>query len=355
MEPESSSFPISIRGLAARLGVSHVTVSMALRDNPRVSAAQRERIKRAAEELGYRPDPMHYALTSYRDPESTPRNQPTVVWINAWHRPEELRGYKEFALYWKGARQSAAKFGFRLEEVRLEHSMAPARLHELLQKKGTRGILLPPHGSVEPAWEDYPWERFPWDEYPVVRFGRSLRFPEFHMVGPDQFTNTFNAVHRMYERGYKRIGLITFASDIRPRGPRFVAGFLAAGALLESASLPMFAISEPIQPDLVEKFRLWMDAEKPEALFSTVEQKILLKDAGYHVPQDIALAVSSVHDGGADSGIDQQPEEIGRVGFLLLNSLINDGARGIPKIFRENLVEGAWVDGTSLPDRRGLA
>jgi len=33
----------------------------------------------------------------------------------------------------------------------------------------------------------------------------------------------------------------------------------------------------------------------------------------------------------------------------MLNSLINDDTRGIPGIFRQNLVEGSWGDGTSLP------
>ena len=39
------------------------------------------------------------------------------------------------------------------------------------------------------------------------------------------------------------------------------------------------------------------------------------------------------------------------VAIMMLNSLINDGARGIPKIFRQILVEGSWVDGATLPPR----
>ena len=48
----------------------------------------------------------------------------------------------------------------------------------------------------------------------------------------------------------------------------------------------------------------------------------------------------------------QHPEEIGRVGLLMLKSLINDGARGIPPIFRQIQVEGSWSDGDSAPPRR---
>jgi DNA-binding LacI/PurR family transcriptional regulator len=263
-------------------------------------------------------------------------------------KPEELRSYKEFDLYWKGASECAAKFGYRLEEFRLDPQMTPRRLHQILQARGIRGILLPPHGPVQPAWQD-----FPWGEYTVARFGRSLKFPPAHLVTADQLTNTFIAVSKMRERGYRRIGLITFETDLDPRGPHFTAGFLSARELLhDTDSLPIFRIEEPRTADLPQRFRAWMEEERPDALLSTVEQKILLRDAGYRVPEDIPVAVTSVLDGGADSGMDQHPEEIGRVGFLLLNSLINDGQRGIPKIFRQTLVEGTWVDGTSLPDRR---
>jgi hypothetical protein len=90
---------------------------------------------------------------------------------------------------------------------------------------------------------------------------------------------------------------------------------------------------------------------KPDALLSAVDHRELLHKAGYRVPDDIPVAVTSILDGGADSGMDQHPEEIGRVGMLMLNSLSRDGARGVPTIFRQILVEGSWVDGSSLPDR----
>jgi LacI family transcriptional regulator len=348
MEPETTPPRISMREIAARLGVSHVTVSMALRDNPRVSAAMREKVKRTAEELGYRPDPMLNALAAYRNSKSASGIHSAVAWINAWVKPEELRGYQEFDLYWKGASECAAKFGYRLEEFRLDEQMPLHRLHQIFQARNIRGILLPPHGPVQPPWHD-----FPWGEYSVVRFGRSLKFPPAHLVTADQLTNTFIAVCKMRERGYRRIGLLTFETDLDPRGPHFTAGFLSARELLhDSESFPIFRIEEPVTEEVVARFKKWMKKEKPDALLSTVEQKILLRGSGYRVPGDIPVAVTSILDGGADSGMDQHPEEIGRAAFLLLNSEINDGARGIPRYFRQILVEGSWVDGTSLPTRK---
>ena len=86
--------------------------------------------------------------------------------------------------------------------------------------------------------------------------------------------------------------------------------------------------------------------------FRIADLATLLEKAGIKVPHDIAVAGTTVLDMPIPAGIDQHSHEIGRVGFLALNSLINDGAFGIPRIFRQILVEGSWVDGSSLPDRR---
>jgi DNA-binding LacI/PurR family transcriptional regulator len=348
MEPEPAPTRVSLRDIAAHLGVSHVTVSLALRDAPRVSVALREKIKKAADEMGYRPDPMLHALAAYRERKSKPAIHSALAWINAWPRAEDLRLHKEFDLYWKGASEGAAKLGYRLEEFRLDRQMTSSRLHRIFRARNIRGILLPPHGSVQPDWRDFPWE-----EYSVARFGRSLREPGTHLVTADQFANTLLAVNRMRERGYQRIGLVAHEISNDPRGPHFIGGFLGAREQFhDTQSLPMFRFENPVDGDLVTRFRRWMDKEKPDALLSAVDHRELLNRAGYRVPDDIPVAVTSILDGGADSGMDQHPEEIGRVGMLLLNSLIRDGARGIPAIFRQILVEGSWVDGSSLPDRR---
>jgi hypothetical protein len=56
-----------------------------------------------------------------------------------------------------------------------------------------------------------------------------------------------------------------------------------------------------------------------------------------------------VLDGNADAGIYQNPEYIGKAAVEMLISLINHHYTGIPEICRELLIEGKWVDGSSLP------
>jgi LacI family transcriptional regulator len=114
--------------------------------------------------------------------------------------------------------------------------------------------------------------------------------------------------------------------------------------------VPSFRFMQYPIKERAEHFRRWLHEYRPEAILTdTMETLGFLEVSGVRVPQDIGLAVTSVLDGGADSGLDQHGEEIGRTAFLMLNSQINEGARGIPKVLRQLLVEGDWVDGASLP------
>jgi len=57
---------VTLKDLAAELGLSVAAVSMALRNHRKIAAATRERVKAKAAELGYRPDPTLRALADYR-------------------------------------------------------------------------------------------------------------------------------------------------------------------------------------------------------------------------------------------------------------------------------------------------
>lgn len=347
MNPEPENRRYSLRDIARELGVSHAAVSMALRDSPRISAPLKEKIRAFAERVGYRPDPMLAALASYRQSKSNPSIQAALAWINAWPDPDKLHSYREFDAYWRGARAAAEKFGYRLEEFRIGRECSPRRLHQILTTRGIRGLLLPPH-QVQPDWGSFPWE-----SYSIVRFGRSLGEPHTHLVTADQVANTMLAIREILKRGYRRVGLVTDQTRIHESGHLFEGGYLLAQHSIPAGDrVPVMALGAHPAGQRGKAIAAWIKEHRVEAIFTDVaEVPDLLEKQRVRVPDDVALAVTSVLDARADAGIDQHPEEVGRVGFLMLNSLINDGARGIPKIFRQILVEGSWVDGSTLPDR----
>lgn len=344
---ESQPLPrrIGVCEIARQMGLSHATVSMALRDNIRISALTREKVQRHALDAGYRPDPMLKTLVHYRHSKSKAVMKGELAWINAWPAPDQLRSYREFDGYWNGAKAEAEKSGYRLEEFLVTPECSPTRLHQILSVRGIRGILLPPH-AVQPNWSDFPWQ-----DYAVVRFGQSLRFPMTPVVASDQVGNTMLAYTSMRDRGYRRVGFVTGRFELVPHGHLFGVGWLAAQEMVPGEErVPAFTFMVHPVEKRAEFFRRWLDEYRPDAILSDVFEIFdMLEQAGVKVPRDLGLAMTSVLDGGADSGIDQHPEEIGRRAFLMLNSLMDEGRQGEREVLRQLVVEGAWVDGTSLP------
>lgn len=346
-QPKPPRKHVTMRDIATELGISHSTVSLALRNSPRITPAVRERVKDTAAKMGYRPDPMLASLATYRRGLADRPISAAIAWINAWPDPDDIRKHREFDCYWKGAKAAAEKFGYRLEEFRMDAENSPLRLHQILSTRGVRGLLLPPHYH-HPDWGDFPWE-----QYSIVRFGRTLQSPCCHLVTADQVANTMLAYQEIHRRGYRRIGFVAHDTELKYNGIVFELGYLGGQRIVgDSSNLPTLLLGNTKLASTRKHLAAWLKKHKPDAIFTTLpELPGMLADAGIKVPDDIALAATTILDTTVDAGIDQQPQEIGRVAFLMLNSLINDGSLGLPPIFRQVLVEGSWVNGKNLPDR----
>ncbi len=337
---------VTLRDIAKELGISHVTVSLALRDHPRISEATRQRVKQKAEEMGYHPDPMLSALSHYRLTSKEKPIQATLAWINPLQNPDKLLQHEEFSLYWNGAEQIAHQLGFKLEEFRTEDLSLP-RMNDIFKTRNIRGLLIAPL-----SWQttSIDWTKFPWQNYAAVRFGRSSTGPRLNCVTSAQETNTMMAFEQVLNKGYKRIG---FCGAGTPRR-MFSAGYLRAQQLLpKNQQLPIAYFQQDSTPDEQRALaKKWIAKNQPDAII-TDDRNLpeFLNDLGYRVPEEIGLVTTSIHDTQIDAGVDQIPEEIGRAAVRMLIAQINEHQFGIPEIRAQMLVEGRWVDGSMLPDR----
>src|SRR6202030_45269 len=75
----------TIRDIARDTGFHYSTVSLALRDHPRIPDSTKQLIREAAKALGYQPDAMLSALCAYRLRKRLPKEQTVIAWI-ANHR-----------------------------------------------------------------------------------------------------------------------------------------------------------------------------------------------------------------------------------------------------------------------------
>ena len=340
---------VTIRDIAVRIGVSHVTVSLALKNSSRISKGRREQVQKLAKEMGYRPDPILSSLVVYRQSKRPSSIHSAIAWVNHWEHPEALRKVGEFNAYWTGASAAAERFGYRLDEFVWQPDFSPQRFETILQTRNVRGVLIPPHHQ-QPDWGN-----FHWDNFSVIRFGLSVRSPYSHVVTADHLRGVVAAVEKIHSYGYQRIGFVVMAGFDLKLGGSWTGGFIASQKLLQLPNpIPPFLTEEKSdEATFHKKFVQWFHKNKPDAIL-TVDVRVVqaLKKMNLRIPENVAVAATSIIDIPVSAGINQNSEEIGRVAVETLISLINSNDRGRPSVPRRILVEGTWTDGSSLPDRR---
>jgi DNA-binding LacI/PurR family transcriptional regulator len=341
----SSSVRLTQRDLARELGVSYSTVSLALRDSPKIALAQRQRIQKAAREMGYEPNAAATALAQFKHNSSRQPVRAALAWLNARPDPESLFRFHEFALYWKGAVACAEKHGYHLEEFVGRDYRSLKRLEAVLLARGIEGIVVPPHGFT-PEWDGFDWTRFSY-----VKLGRSTSSPQGHIVTSDQPADALLAFNEIRRRGYERVGLVVGWPNL-VSGASWTGGFLQAQQFVEEkARLPILVMRED-RATCQRQLAQWLKKHRPDAILTDLEViASMLRDLGVRVPEDVGLAATTVLDAGTDAGIDQHSEQIGHAAVLTLLSLIRDHDRGEPEIPRQILIMGRWQDGASLPWR----
>jgi DNA-binding LacI/PurR family transcriptional regulator len=343
--------------VAAKLGVSRIAVSMALRDHHRISLARRREIKRIARQMGFVPDPFLSALAAHRQQRAPAKDHGVLAWINHWKEPKRLRQFKEFDLYWRGASEAATRFGYRVDEIRWDWDCLPKRLEKILLTRGIEGVLIPPHDGL------LDWEDFDWNKFSVVRFGLSVPHPDSNVVTSDTYRATVMAISKIHEYGYRRIGVTVNEEYNRRLGGNFLSGFFYAQASLnlKPAVPPLMTLLKTRTTEELSwqkaALHLWLKQHKPDAvLTSDIEVPGMMRELGYRIPRDIAVAGTTGLDiPGVDAGIDQHAEAIGRIAVETLLKQMNVNEHGEPRFPCRILIESRWKDGNSLPPKRKLA
>jgi LacI family transcriptional regulator len=336
----------TLRDIAHTAGIHYATVSRALKDSPLIAAKTRERIQKIAREMGYVPDPMLSALTAYRSAVSPEHFRATLAWVtNGFERGQD-RGSETFNLYFEGARERAASFGYTLEEFWLrEPGMNWRRNSEVLLARGITGLILAPQPKPKMR------VRLDWTRFSTVAMGYSTFSPYLHIVTNDQFHSMTTVVRNVRSRGYRRIALWLWGRSSDERIDRgWTGGFLAQRQHWSPGEqLPIFYVHNE-----GGCLRDWIEQYRPDVILGDEHMVPIILDAGYRIPEDIGFAsyVSLNRNCEKICGIDENPVATGAAAIDLLVSMINCGERGIPKIHQRILIEGTWINGTSLRSLR---
>ncbi len=338
---------VTVRDIAKLAGVHFTTVAMALRNHPKLAATTRDRIKNIAKEVGYRPDAMLSALSSYRQSVRKPHYQATVAWINTYPRREDLCAILLFREYFHGACERADELGFKIEECWLgEPGLTRARLQRILHSRGISGALVAP---IAPGDGMKKLELVPWEKLSAVSLSFSIRQPQLHTVAPGQYHSMKTILRELRKLGYRRIGFVMSRDFDLRCDHNWLAAFW-----VDYHSQPPERRVEPlwVSPGGVSEaeFRHWMENQRPDVIALGGEEVAgLVQKLGMNVPRDIGLVTHCVPTGDKYStGIDENGLQIGIAALELLTTMLNHQECGIPEMPKQVLIEGRWVRGKTV-------
>ena len=334
----------TLQDIAERCGVSKMTVSLALRDDPRISEATKERVRAAADALGHRKNPYVATLMAQLRTGRKRGGSPVIAFLNLNDPPEALHATNAGRNYYFGARERAAELGFALDEFALNApEMSYKRMERIFRARNIHAVLLAPAEGRQ--------TRLPlrWERYAVAKFGFTVDHPASHLVTSDHFQTVQLLVSELLERGYRHMGLALPRSMDERVDHRWIGSFLYhKWRLGRSAKLTVEVQNAWRESD----FLRWFRRERPEVVIG-FDPRVpeWLARAGFSVPGDVGYAsMDWSRDFPEQSGVNPRPRLTGALAIDLLVEQIHRNEWGEPRDAKSVLVTGEWVEGKTLKE-----
>lgn len=310
---------VTIHDIAKKLNIAASTVSRALKDNPLISEATREKIKKAADEMGYRPNVMAANFRTKR----TNTIGVIVPLINRHFFSAVISGIEDVA-YQQGfavtISQSNDNF---VKEDKIAHTLFANRVDGLIlsigmETKTTEHLRLFSDRNI-----------------PLVFFDRVVDEIDAHKIVVDDFGAAYKATQHLIDKGRKQIAHIGGPLNLKIYKNREDGYFKALADSGLSADKNFVVNNSLTRADGVNAIKkLLQNKTKPDAIFCANDTTALsaimyLKEQGINVPQDIAIVGYSNEPFSevvtpSISTIKQPGFEIGqKAAELIINQILN--------------------------------
>lgn len=336
------------RSLAASLGLSQSTVSLALRNSPLIPENTRKTVFEAAARLGYRANPMVSTLMEHIRAGKTVDDQGCLAIIVDASSETDWLTHPAYRQQSESFRRRAILRGYRTECFFLrERGMSAQKIDKILRARGISGVFL-----AAPKRDSTIEVALSWECYSSVTIGFTWTNPPIDRVAPNHRHHIEMAVSELRRRGFHRIGFCLPEPALERVDSHWLAGFLLCQYRIPAKDrIPLF-IGHPNTTPL-PKFRKWHARWRPNALLClNGAEKTWLDALGLEPGRDLAVACLYHAEGSSLAGIDENNEVVGIMACDLISSQIIHNERGIPQHQRTILIEGKWVDGSSVPIRR---
>ena len=327
---------IGLREIAAAAKVCVMTVSLALRDNPRISTETRDRIKRLANELGYHPDPELSRLMNHLRASRTARGKIGVALIDFYPTADFAENVYNEKIR-RGAQRRAEELGFSITTMHAaDYNHSLPHLLKVIRARGLEGALLLP--SVVPTELD---TTVNWNGISVVATSKSILAPRFHCVVPNQFGNTMRLLETLETQGHRRICAV-FDELFDERTAH---NFTAAVNWKAAERKTLFVPQEATPAKRAELVAEWLLEQRPDAVFAQSDAVISALPRLRTARPRIRFQVFSLgeHNSAGFSYLDECADLVGSGAIELLGGMMYYHETGIPAHPRTTLIDGKLV------------
>ena len=275
------SIPITMKDIARTLGVSVATVSRALRDSPRISEEQRNRINRYAREHNYFPNVLAESLRNSR------RKPLKIIGVIV---PQFAHFY--FSSVLSGIEQEATSRGYTIMVGQSnEQYDSEVLLCQRFYEHKVCGVIV---SQAKDTQQYDHFQRLIDHGVPLVFYDRICTGLDCSRVVVDDYQGAFNAVSHLINTGCRHIAYYGSPMTLEISKNRY-NGY--RDALLKNGLKPnerFFRIcdnrtdAEAITPDILSQ------EDVPDAFFAVNDDTAIgilytAKRMGYRVPQDISV------------------------------------------------------------------
>ena len=342
----------SMSAIARAAGVAKSTVSMALRNDPRIAEVQRIRIKKIADEMGYQANALVSRLMFELRKTRKQKYVATLAAINANPIPHFHKYVSQIRDLLTGIEQRSTQLGYSLNHFWLhDPELRPERLVKIFQARNIQGIIF--YGIHYE--DDFQNSQILWEQFPCITIGAHLKKPALHFVALDHHSTALRACTRLRAAGYRRTGIVINRWLDEVMEHRLTAGYRSSFPPNEEQP-PILLLDNPgqkpiPQPIGKELFAKWLKKHRLDSCVC-INNYILdwVMELGYKVPEEFGLVLLDIPREYRDkaAGMETPQEWVGMIGVDTLIGQINRGERGIPPFQCGSLVESHWVPGPTM-------
>ncbi len=332
---------VTMKDIAAKAGVSHMTVSRALSQRGSVAPATAKRIRQIADELGYERDPVLSALAAYRQQNRITDYRSNIAWLT----PKTNKygtGMVEQDL--RRVQKAASRLGYTVEHFVFPDSEEDqGKLGLQLYHRGIRGIIIN-SGGRDPANFNLGWQRFAsicLNFNSLSPFFISIIFNHYHAV--------VETMRILKERGYRRPGLCASARTLEH------TEFQTTNAYRHSVDQEAKFYPAPtllFKKAWVQKdFQRWVRKHDLDVVLCDHSDYLVneLETMGFRIPEDIGFASLDLGRPPADAaGMTHNYDHLHEIAIDLLNSQLMRNATGLLTPCYSIQLESTWREGKTL-------